>query len=151
TGNADKDIHRACNGKGNALGPLQGKGLGDKLAEQDLKVRNEREGDDDSEGVSIEDDMRGQDMEPVMGELQNHLRYRGFADPAERKSCKGHSELNGWKELVYVVLKLKHGTRARTAEDDELLDTRLTHADKSEFSGDEEAVGQDEEGHHDRS
>ena len=33
---------------------------------------------------------------------------------------------------------------------DELLDARLADADEGELRGDEEAVGQDEEGHHDR-
>ena len=40
--------------------------------------------------------------------------------------------------------------RAGTAEGKQLLHAGLAHADEGELRGHEEAVGQDEEGHHDR-
>ena len=49
-----------------------------------------------------------------------------------------------------LLLELEGGAGAGAAEGDELLDAGLADADEGELRGDEEAVGQDEEGHHDR-
>ncbi len=51
---ADEDVHGAGDGEGDALGALEGEGLGDELAEEDLEVGDEREGDDDGDGVGVD-------------------------------------------------------------------------------------------------
>ena len=55
---ADEDVHGTGNGEGDALGSLEGEGLGDEFAEEDLEVGDEREGDDDGDGVGVEDGVR---------------------------------------------------------------------------------------------
>ncbi len=149
-GDADEDVHGAGDGEGDAFGSLEGEGLGDEFAEEDFEVGDEREGDDDGDGVGVEDGVRGEDDEPAGGEVEDDLGDGGFADPAEGERGERDAELDGGEELVDGVLELQGGACAGTAEGDELLDARLADADEGELGGDEEAVGQDEEGHHDR-
>ena len=62
TGDADEDVHGAGDGEGDALGALQGEGLGDEFAEEDFEVGDEREGDDDGDGVGVDDGVRREDV-----------------------------------------------------------------------------------------
>ena len=109
-GDADEDIHGPGNGEGDALGSLKREGLGDKLAEEDFEVGNEREGDDDGEGMRV-DRWRGEeDVQPVPGETQKDVGDGGLADPAEGKGGEGDSELHGGKKFIDGVLELEDGT-----------------------------------------
>ena len=72
----------------------------------------------------------------------------GFADPAERECSERNAELDGGKKIVHRALELEDGAGSGPAEGDKLLHAGLTDADERELGGDEEAVGQDEEGHH---
>ena len=63
---------------------------------------------------------------------------------------EGDAELDGGKELVDGVFELEGGAGAGAAEGEELLDAGLADADQGELGSHEEAVGQDEKGHHDR-
>ncbi len=88
-------------------------------------------------------------MQPACGEVKDDLGDGGLADPAEGEGGEGDAELDGGEELVDGVLELEGGASAGAAESDELLDAGLADADESELRRDEEAAGQDEEGHHD--
>ncbi len=107
------------------------------------------EGEDDGDGVGVDDGVRREDGEPVRRRSEDDLGDGGFADPAEGEAGEGDAELDGGEEVVDGVLELEGGAGAGTAEGDELLDAGLADADEGELGGDEEAVGQDEEGHHD--
>ena len=149
-GDADEDVHGAGDGEGDAFGALEGEGLGDELAEQDLEVGDEREGEDDGDGVGVDGGVRREGGEPAGGETEDDLGDGGLADPAEGEAGEGDAELDGGEELVDGVLELEGGAGAGAAERDELLDAGLADADEGELRGHKEAVGQDEEGHHDR-
>lgn len=88
-------------------------------------------------------------MQPGFGEVEDGVGYGGFADPAEGEAGYSDSELDGGEEFVDGVLELEGGAGARPAKGDELLDAGFADADEGEFGGDEEAAGQDEEGHQD--
>ncbi len=145
----DEDVHRSGDGKGNALGSLEGEGLGDDFTKEDLKVGDEGEGDDDGEGVGVDEGEWGEYVQPLLGEVQDDVGYGGLADPAECEAGGGGSELDRGEEFVDGVLELEGGAGAGAAEGDELLDAGLADADEGELGGDEEAAGQNEEGHHD--
>ena len=87
-------------------------------------------------------------MEPLGGECEDCIGHGRFADPAEGKASYGDSELNGREKLIDAVLELKRRARAGTPQSDELLDARLANTDEGELGSDEEATGQNEEGHH---
>ena len=148
-GDADEDVHGAGDGEGDAFCSLEGEGLRDEFAEEDFEVSDEREGDDDGDGVCVNDCMRREDVEPRFGEVEDGVGYRGFADPAEGEPGYGDSELDGGEELVDGVLELESGAGAGAPKSDELLDTGFADADQREFGRDEETAGQDEEGHQD--
>ena len=148
-GDADEDVHGTGDGEGDALGALEGEGLGDEFAEQDFEVGDQREGEDDGDGVGVEDGVGGERVERARCEVEDDLGDGGLADPAEGEAGDGDAELDGGKELVDGVLELEGGAGAGTAEGDELLDARLADADEGELGGHEEAGGQNEEGHHD--
>ncbi len=88
--------------------------------------------------------------EQAGGEAEEYLGDGGFANPAEGEAGEGDAELDGGEELVDGVLELVDGAGAGTSVGDELLDAGLTDADEGELRGHKEAVGQDEEGHGDR-
>ena len=148
-GDADEDVHGAGDGEGDAFGALEGEGLGDEFAEEDFEVGDEREGDDDGDGVGVDDGVGGRTWSQLLGEVEDDVGDGGFADPAEGEAGDGDAELDGGEELVDGVLELEGGAGAGAAEGDELLDAGLADADEGELGGDEEAAGQDEEGHHD--
>ena len=81
--------------------------------------------------------------------MEDGVSYGGFAYPTKGEACDRDSELDGGEELVDGVLELEGGAGAGTADGDELLDAGFADADEGEFGGDEEAAGQDEEGHQD--
>ncbi len=148
-GDADEDVHGAGDGEGDAFGALEGEGFGDEFAEQELEVGDDGEGDDDGEGVGVDDGVRRKDGEQRAASVEEHLGDGGFAQPAEGERGEGDAELDGGEEVVDVVLEVEGGAGAGTAEGEQLLHARLAHADEGEFGSHEEAVGQDEEGHHD--
>ena len=148
TRDADEDVHGAGDGERDALGSLQRERLGNQLAEQHLEVSDERERDDDRDGVRVDVRVARRLRQPAGREAQDDLGDRRLADPAERESGQRDAELHGGKELVDGVLELQHCARAGTAQRDQLLDARLPHADESELRGDEKTVGQNEKGHH---
>ena len=146
---ADEDVHGAGDGEGDAFGALEGEGFGDEFAEEDFKVSDEGEGEDDRDGVGVEDRVDWKRVQPNAFKVEDDLGDGGFADPAEGKAGDGDAELDGGEELVDGVLELEGGAGAGTAEGDELLDAGLADADEGELRGHEEACGQDEEGHDD--
>ncbi len=147
---ADDDVHGAGNGEGDALGALQGERLRHKLTEQKFKVSDRGEGDDDRRGVRVEESVGREHGEPVSGEIEQHLGDGGLTQPAQGERGEGDTELDGGQELVDVLFQVQRTARAWPAEGDQLLHARLAHADEGELRGHEEAVGQDEEGHHHR-
>ena len=147
TGDADEDVHGAGNGECDAFGALKGERLGDELAEEDLEVSDDGKGEDNGDGVDVQDDVVWESGEERGGDAEQERGDGGFADPAEGKAGEGDAELDGGEELVDGVLELVDGACAGTAEGDELLDAGLADADEGELRSYEEAVGQDEEGH----
>ena len=150
-GHTDEDIHGAGDGEGDAFGALQSEGLGDEFSKEDFKVGDDAEGDDDCGGVGVDADVRRDRGKKAVSEVVERGGDGGLADPAEGEAGEGYAELDGGKEVVHVVLELEDGAGAGSALGDELLDAGLADADESELGCDEEAVGQDEEGHHDSS
>jgi hypothetical protein len=59
---ADEDVHGSGDGEGDALGTLEGERLGDEFAEEDFKVGDGGEGDDDGDGVRVEDSVGRKDV-----------------------------------------------------------------------------------------
>ncbi len=145
---ADEDVHRPGDSEGDAFGAGEGEGLGDKLAEQDLKVEDRGKGEDRGCGVRVEQGVRGRLREPAVLKIEQHLRDGGLAQPAEGERGQGDAELHGGKKLVDIALEGESGARAGAVERDELLHARDADGDNGELRGHEEAVGQDEEGHH---
>ena len=86
TRDADEDVHGAGDGEGDALGALEGEGLGDEFAEEDFEVGDQREGDDDGDGVGVERRRGREPMERACGKIEDDLGDGGFADPAEREA-----------------------------------------------------------------
>jgi hypothetical protein len=149
TRDADEDVHRAGDGEGDAFGALQGEGLGDKLAEKHLEVGDEREGEDDGDGMGVDGGVRRKRVEAPAGEAKEHLGDSRLADPAEGEARCGNAKLHGGKEFIDGVLKFECGAGSGTAEGDELLDARFADADEGELGRDEKTGGEDEEGHQD--
>ncbi len=83
---AHEDVHGTGDGKRDALGTLQGEGLGDELAEENLEVGDQREGENDGDGVGVDSGVRRQDGEPGGGEAEEHIGDDGLADPAESET-----------------------------------------------------------------
>ena len=146
---ADEDVHGAGDGEGDALGSLQSEGFGDEFAKQNFKVSDQAEGQDDRDGVGVKDCVGRERVQPDAFKVEDDLGDGGLADPAEGESSDGDAKLDGGKELVDGVFELEGGARAGPAKRDELLDAGLADADEGEFGGDEEARGEDEEGHDD--
>ena len=101
---ADEDVHGAGDGEGDALGTLQGEGLGDELAEEELEVGDCGEGEDDGDGVRVDDGVWREDREPAGGEVEDDLGDGGLAEPAEGERGQGDAELNGGEEVVNVAV-----------------------------------------------
>ena len=76
-----------------------------------------------------------------------HVRYRRFADPAQRQAANGHSKLHGIEDMVELLMELLDGARADAMRRNHLLQSRLAHAHQSEFSGHEERVCRDQQDH----
>ena len=143
----DEDFHRPGDGDGDLFGFAEGEGFGDELAEQDVEVGNQGEAQHDGYyGDQVGVDGRvGDGLEPSSEEAGDD----GFADPAEGEAAEGDAELDGGEEVVEVLLEAADGAGSEDVLGDELLDAGLADADQGEFRGDEEAVGQDEQGHRD--
>ena len=112
-----------------------------------MEVGDEREAEhdgDDRDQVGIEGGV-GQCLEPVPEEAGDD----GFADPAEGEAAEGDSELDGGEEVVEVLLEAADGACSEDVLSDELLDAGFADADQGKLGGDEEAVGEDEQGHRD--
>jgi hypothetical protein len=97
-----------------ALGTLEGEGFGDEFAEQDFEVGDEREGEEDRDGVGVEDCVLWETYGAnCRRRFEDDLRDGGFADPAEGEACDRDAELDGGKKLVDGVLELEGGAGAR--------------------------------------
>ena len=143
-GDGHEEQHGAGDGDGEGFRATEGEGFGDELAEEDVEVRDEAEADDDGGEVGEEDGV-GQ----AFKEAEEEIGGEGFADPAESERAEGNAELAGGEEAFEVGLEAADGERAGEAGGDHLLDAGFADGDEGELCGDEEAVGQDEQGYGD--
>ncbi len=129
------------------FGFAEGEGLRDEFAEQDVEIGNQGEAQHDGgygDQVGVDDGV-GDGLEPAFKEAGDD----GFADPAEGEAAEGDAELDGGEEVVEVLLEAADGACSEDILGDELLDAGFADADEGELGSDEEAVGEDEQGHRD--
>ncbi len=86
--------------------------------------------------------------EGVPCKCSEHFGHSWLPNSTERKSGEGDAKLNGGQEFIHGMFELQHRPGTGPAGGDELLNTGLPEAYQRELCCDEEAVGQDEEGHH---
>ena len=126
------------------LGVLQGDGLGDDLAQDDVHVGDDGEGKDAGQGVGEE---RG-----VGQARQRYFEQAGhglFADPAQGEAGHGDADLNAVEDLVELVVQLADGARADASLLDELLEAGVADADQGVLAGGKESVGGHQQDHGD--
>jgi hypothetical protein len=147
---ADEGVHRPGNSQRNPFRPLQRQRLRHQLAQQQFKVSDRGKGNRNRQRVRIEQGVHWHHGKPVRTRIQQHLRHRRLADPAQGEARQRYAKLHGGQKFIDMALQMQRRARSRSAQRQQLLHARLAHADQRELRGHEEAVGQNEEGHHHR-
>ena len=140
TSDFQKDVHGRGYCQGDTLGSLQGQGLGYQLAQDDVQVRNQEEGDDDGDGVGIHRDVG----DPAQ-EFFEQPSQRRLADPAQAEAGDGDAQLDSIDDLVQVLVQPLDNAGADAAGFDQLLDSGVADADQGKLGGREKGVGRNQE------
>ena len=118
-----------------------GRGTWDEFAEENFKVGDGGEGDDDRDGVCVEDGVGREDVEPVRGEVEQHLATALL--PSQPRASEARVTPNwtaGRKSSMFCLswsaVRAPGRPRARSC----CMRALRAHADESEFGGDEEAA-----------
>ena len=133
-----KQQHRPCHQKRDAVGALVGDGFGHQLPENHEQRRDE--GERHRHCNRVRNHERGEVFEAPLDRVLDGLCHNGLALPAHQQADQRHPELRAGNQQPGVGQERLHQARALAALLGQLLDARPPHAQERVFCSGEKRV-----------